>query len=486
MVVGGGPSGLVLGHELLAASSPARADVAVFEARPRSGGKAWTERRGGYLVEHGPEGFLDSAPATLALARRLGLGERLLPAAAQAARRYLWARGALRPVPTNPAAFAASGILSLRGRLAVLGEPFRAPNRNGDESVAAFARRRLGTEAATTLVGAMVRGVYAGDAEALSMPSSFPRLAALEREHGSLVRALIARRRHYQYGGSNGGGADTGSGGRGGPAVHGGPAGPAGRLTSFVGGMGELGDALARALGHHFVAGRPAAAVRRAGAGWRVEFEDGGSEFCDAVGLAVEPWSAAALVADLSPELSAPLAEIPSAPAVVVALGFATADLGRPLDGFGFLVPPGEPLRMLGCLWSSAAFAHRAPPGHALLRVLLGGRDRAALDLPDDRLVALVLEELERTMGVRGAPEMVRIVRWPRAIPQYTVGHGERLARIAAALERLPGLTLVGNGYRGIALNDCVTNAQAAARTILSSPTPLAPATAAMPTAPVL
>jgi protoporphyrinogen/coproporphyrinogen III oxidase len=461
LVVGGGPSGLVLGYELASAGSPARPDVVVFEARPRPGGKAWSERHAGYLIEHGPEGFLDSAPATLALARSLGLGGRVLPAAPRAAKRYLFARGALRPVPTNPAAFVASGILSLRGRLAVLGEPFRSPNRNGDESVAAFARRRLGTEAATTLVGAMVRGVYAGDYEALSMPSSFPRLAALEREHGSLVRALVARRRHFQSGtnGSNGGG----HGG------HGGPAGPGGRLTSFEGGMGELGDALARALGSRFVAGRPAVAVRRAGAGWRVEFADGRSEFCDAVALAVEPWSAATLVGDASPALAQALAEIPSAPAVVVALGFATGDLGRPLDGFGFLVPPSEPLRMLGCLWSSATFAHRAPDGHALLRVLLGGRDRAVLDLPDDRLVALVLAELERTMGVRGAPAMVRIVRWPRAIPQYTVGHGERLARIAAALERLPGLHLVGNGYRGIALNDCVINAQAAARAVLAS-----------------
>jgi len=447
VVVGGGPSGLVLGHTLLALGGASGGQqVLVTEARDRPGGKAWTERVGGYLVEHGPEGFLDSAPATLALARDLGLGERLLPAEPRAARRYLSARGRLRPVPTNPGAFLASGILSLRGRLSVLGEPFRAPARNGDESVAAFARRRLGAEAATTLVGAMVRGVYAGDAEALSMPSSFPRLAALEREHGSLVRALMAHRRHHQNGG--------------------GPAGPSGHLTSFVGGMGELGEALARRLGSRLVTGRAAVSVRRAGGSWRVEFADGSSEFCDAVALATEPWSAAPLVEAASPALATALAEIPAAPAVVVALGFAAADIGRPLDGFGFLVPPNEPLRMLGCLWSSAAFAHRAPEGRALLRVLLGGRDGAALDLPDDRLLSIVLDELRATMGVRGAPEMVRIVRWPKAIPQYTVGHGARLARIAAELEKLPGLALSGNGYRGIALNDCVTTAQATARTL--------------------
>jgi oxygen-dependent protoporphyrinogen oxidase len=445
IVIGGGPSGLVLGRELMAAG----ANVTVYEAQDRPGGKAWTEVKDGYLIERGPEGFLDSAPATLALARDLGIADRLLPASDAAKKRYLFARGALRPVPTNPAAFLASGILTMRGRLAVLGEPFRAPAGNGDESVASFARRRLGAEAATTLVGAMVRGVYAGRAEEISMPSAFPRLAAFEREYGSLVRALIARRRN----GTSGGG----------------PAGPGGRLTSFVGGMSCFGRTLAELLGDRFVAGWPAAAVRRAGAGWRVEFADGTSEFCDVVAIAAEPWSAARLVAATSAKLSEVLAQIPAAPAVVVALGIAPSDLKRRLDGFGFLVPPNEPLRMLGCLWSSTTFAHRAPPGRALLRVLLGGPgDPGVLDLPDDRLTGLVLGELDRTMGLKGSPDLVRIIRWPAAIPQYTVGHGERLATIARELEKLPGLFILGNGYRGIALNDCVTSAQATASTMLS------------------
>ena len=451
IVVGGGPSGLVLGYELMRRG----AEVTVYEAQDRPGGKAWTEVKDGYLIERGPEGFLDNAPATLALARDLGIADRLLPASDAAKTRYLYARGALRPVPTNPVSFLASGILTLRGRLAVLGEPFREPSRNGDESVAAFARRRLGAEAAVTLVGAMVRGVYAGEADALSMPSSFPRLAAFEKEYGSLVKALIARRR-------NG-------------TARGGPAGPGGRLTSFVGGMSCFGRALAESLGERFVSGRPAAAVRRTGAGWRVEFGEGAPEICDAVAVATEPWSAARLVAPASAELSAVLAEIPAAPAVVVALGIALSDLRRRPDGFGFLVPPNEPLRMLGCLWSSTTFAHRAPPGRALLRVLLGGPgDRAVVDLPDDELLRFVLDGLDRTMGLTGSPEMVRIIRWPAAIPQYTVGHGARLARAARELQRLRGLFLLGNGYRGIALNDCVTSAQATAGAILSDVAALA------------
>jgi protoporphyrinogen/coproporphyrinogen III oxidase len=454
IVIGGGPSGLVLARALAdGGGGPAGAglDVTLYEARERPGGKAWTERERGYTIERGPEGFLDSAPATLALARSLGLGERLLPARGAAAKRYLWARGALRPVPTNPAAFLASGILTLRGRLAVLGEPFRRPGPGGDESVAAFAGRRLGREAAETLVGAMVRGVYAGDAHEISMPSAFPRLAALEREHGSLVRAMIARRKSRAGGG--------------------GPAGPAGRITSFVGGMAELGAALAASLGPRFVPGRPAAAVRRAGGGWRVEFADGGSEFCDRLALAVEPWSAARLLEGVDRALAEALALIPPAPAVVVALGFASENVRRPLDGFGFLVPPREPLRMLGCLWSSTTFAHRAPEGRVLLRVLLGGpSDPTAVELADDRLLALVLNELDRTVGLTGAPELARVIRWPQAIPQYTVGHGERLRRIAERLQRLPGLHLAGNGYRGVALNDCVTSAQAVARAMLADP----------------
>ena len=457
IVVGGGPSGLVLGRELLTRGAGA-VDVTVYEAQVHPGGKAWTEREGGYLIERGPEGFLDSAPATLALARDVGLGDRLLPSSDRASRRYLFSRGALRPVPTNPAAFLVSGLLTLGGRLAVLGEPFRARNRGADETVAAFARRRLGHEAATTLVGAMVRGVYAGDAEELSMPAAFPRLAALEREHGSLVKALMALRW-----------SKLGEGGEG-SGRRGGPAGPSGRLTSFESGMTELGEALAAALAGHFVLGRPAVAVSRVGAGWRVEFADGRSEFCDAVAVATEPWRASRLVTRVGGGLAAVLAEIPAAPVAVVALGFGSYDIRQPLDGFGFLVPPNEPLRMLGCLWSSATFAHRAPAGHVLLRVMLGGpRDAAVLDLPDDRLVRLVLGELDRTMGLRGSPNMIRIIRWPTGIPQYTLGHGERLERIARELERLPGLYLLGNGYRGIALNDCVVSAQATADAILSA-----------------
>jgi oxygen-dependent protoporphyrinogen oxidase len=457
IVVGGGPSGLVLGWELLMRGA-GEVDVTVYEAQVHPGGKAWTEQEGGYVIERGPEGFLDSAPATRALARAVGLGDRLLPASDRASKRYLFAHGALRPVPTNPAAFFASGLLSLGGRLAVLGEPFRARNPGGDETVASFARRRLGREAAATLVGAMVRGVYAGEAEALSMPSAFPRLAALERKHGSLVRALVALRWSQSREGGGGGG---------------GPAGPSGRLMSFESGMAELGEALAAALAGHFVLGRPAVAVSRVGAGWRVEFADGRSEFCDAVALATEPWRAARLVTALGGgggALPAVLAEIPAAPVVVVALGFGSYDIRHRLDGFGFLVPPNEPLRMLGCLWSSATFAHRAPPGRVLLRVLLGGaRDGAVLDLADDRLVRLVLSELDRTMGLRGSPDMIRIIRWPLGIPQYTLGHGDRLARIAREVERSPGLYLVGNGYRGIALNDCVVASQAAADAILSA-----------------
>jgi oxygen-dependent protoporphyrinogen oxidase len=462
IVVGGGPSGLVLGRELVTRGAGA-VDVTVYEAQVHPGGKAWTEHEAGYVIERGPEGFLDSAPATLALVRDVGLAERLLPASAGASKRYLYARGALRTVPTNPVAFFGSGILSFGGRLAVLGEPFRPRNRSGDETVASFARRRLGAEAAASLVGAMVRGVYAGDAESLSMSAAFPRLAALERQHGSLVKALVALR--WSKLGEGGGGQAAG-----------GPAGPSGRLMSFESGMAELGEALATALAGRFVLGRPAVAVSRTGGGggggarWRVEFADGRSEYCDAVALATEPWRASRLVAAASSGLGSALAEIPAAPVVVVALGFATQDIRHRLDGFGFLVPPTEPLRMLGCLWSSATFARRAPQGRVLLRVMLGGsHDAAVLDLPDDRLVRLVLAELDRTLGLRGSPDMIRIIRWPTGIPQYTLGHGERLARIARELERLPGLYLAGNGYRGIALNDCVVASQAVARAILSA-----------------
>ena len=242
-VIGGGVSGLAVAYELISRSGrlPGSLRLLCLEARQRCGGNIRSERESGFLCEWGPNGFLDNAPATLDLVRRLGLEERLVRAEQAAARRFVYRKGRLRQVPTGPLSFLASDILPLPGKLRLFGEPFVRRKRDwDDESVFDFAARRIGAPAASILVDAMVSGIHAGNARTLSLPAAFPRMREMEREHGSLVRAMIAKARKARR---------TSEGG--------GPAGPGGQLCSFRDGMQELIDALVREVGDRLETGRP-------------------------------------------------------------------------------------------------------------------------------------------------------------------------------------------------------------------------------------
>jgi len=455
-VIGAGPSGLAVAWEMVSrARARERAvQVEVYERAPRPGGNVWTDAVDGYRVEQGPEGFLDSSPRTIEIANALGLTDRLVGASEAARNRFLYVRGHLHPIPTGPLAFLRSGILSVPGRLRVLTEPLRPAGTAEDESVLSFATRRMGGEAARRLVGAMVSGIHAGDPAVLSMPAAFPVLAKMERAHGSLTRALMATRREAKRTGRRGGG----------------PAGPAGRLTSFAGGLRDLIDALVRELGTRVHLNAEAREARWTREGWRVGI-DGKDELFDRLIVTTPPWHAAALVNHTDPDLAVPLRAIPWAPVTVVALGFAASELkGVNLDGFGFLVPAGQGVRVLGCLWSSSIFPGRAPQGRVLLRTLVGGaRDPEVAEYDDEALLDLVRYDLGRTMGIEATPEMVRIYRHPRAIPQYTLGHLQRLRAVRQRLERLPGLLLHGNGYAGVALNDSLRLAGEIAESALTA-----------------
>lgn len=454
-VVGGGPSGLSVAWDLKrrAEASDRDVELVVFEAQQRPGGKAWTESESGYQVEVGPEGFLDSSPRTLEVARELGIAERILPASPGAKSRFLFVDGKLQRLPMSPPAMLRSGLLSLSGRLRVFLEAFQPRSKAEDESIASFARRRLGREAAHKLVGSMVSGVHAGDPEQLSMPAAFPRMVQMEQEYGSLTRALIAKMRKAR---------------REGGELGGGPAGPGGHLTSFEGGMKDLVRAYSECLGDRVRYQTPVASVRRYGESWELRLEEGGAEIFDRLVVATEPWQAATLVNDLDPSLASDLSGIKPASITVVALGYHESDLTQPNEGFGFLAPRGEGLRILGCIWSSSIFPNRAPEGRVLLRVMIGGAtDPAATDTADDELTEIVLRDLERSMHLKVQPDMLKVIRWRRGIPQYTLGHLERLRRVDARLESHAGLFLHGNGYRGISLNDCVKWSQSVADRVL-------------------
>ena len=426
IVVGGGISGLATAY----LCAKRGLSVTVFE-KGQAGGKIHSEREAGWLLEHGPQGFLDSVPESLTLAAELGLEP--VRANETAKKRFLYFRGALHRVPESPPLLVRSRILSARGKARLLWEPFARKRENGvDETVFDFAERRLGREAAERLVAPMVAGIYAGDAAKLSIDSALPRLAKLEREYGSLLRAMRKLKAK-------------------------GP-GPRGTLTSYKGGMGDVIDALTEKLGPAVVRAH-VRSIERDGATFRIRTDDSGPLSADAVVLATPGYAAAQLVPDVTP-----LAEIPYAPVDVAFLGYARGDVEHPLDGFGFLVAPGEDLRVLGCLWESSIFPFRAPDGSVLFRLMLGGaRDPQVAGLAPAHVLSLAREALEKSIGLRAEPRLARLVRHPRGIPQYTVGHAARVAAATAAEQAWPGLFLTGNSLRGVGYNDCVREAYAVA-----------------------
>lgn len=418
--------------------------VAVLEEAPVAGGKIRSEWDEGFCYEWGPQGFLDNIPETLELVRLAGLEGRLVRASDAAAERFILRDGRLRRVPFSPKAFLTSDILTLSGKLRVLLEPFIPRGGAEEESVASFARRRIGREAAEVLVDAMVTGVYAGKAEELSIPATFPKMAEMERTYGSLTRALLEL----------------------GKRARGGPAGPGGTLCTFTGGMQELPETLAHQLAGALYLNTKVATVGftpKKRTPWQVQLASGDVVESRAFVCTAPPAKAAQLLAPLFPTSALEsLRSIPSPPVVVVMMAYRSPQpFTHPLQGFGFLVPSREPRAILGTLFCHAIFPHQAPPGAVLLRTILGGaRQPQVMQFRNEELVRMVRRELHAVLGGDPDPSSVRIVRHPEGIPQYTLGHLQRLAIIDEAVAAFPGLYLAGNGYRGVAVNACIAEAK--------------------------
>lgn len=442
-VVGGGISGLATALELVdrTAAQARPLEVTVFEAGSAPGGNIRTERRDGFVIESGPNGFVSDTPATLRLVERLGLQSELVPASKDAAVRYLFRNGRLIPLPTGPLTLLRSPILSRRGRLRVLLEPFARSKPDAiDETVHDFAVRRLGSEATEVLVDAMVSGVFAGDIRRLSLASAFPKLAQMEDEHGSLVRALIARGRQRDR--------------------------PKPILSSFRSGLGALIERFVDELGDSVHTNSPATRIEpitdsASSHRWRLVTGAGEAFEVDSIVFSAPAARTAPLLAPLDAQLADTLEGIDNAGLAVVALGYEARALGSALRGFGFLTPRREGLRSLGCLWESSIFPDRAPAGRVLLRVMIGGaHDRQAVDLDDGRLSDIARRDLATAMNITAEPVLVRVIRHRLGIPQYEPGHGVRLRRIAERLRRLSGLHLTGSSYRGVSMNACVASAE--------------------------
>ncbi len=446
VIIGGGLSGLSLAYRLQQAAP--RVAVTLLEKDQRPGGTIHTETCEGFRIEHGPNGFLDTKPTTITLCQDLGLRARLIAASEAASRnRYLYLKGSLERLPDSFRAFLGTRMLSWRGKWGLLSERFRRPRHgDADESIDSFARRRAGDEVADVLADAFVTGIHAGDPKLLSLRATFPRLAELEERYGSVMKGFAAAARERR--------AEAKARGE----VYQRP----GKMWSFREGLQTLVDTLRASL-----TGPPLLGVNVR----RVEKGEG-SALWTAHGHGLERWSAdaivlacpapeqAAILADLDGQMAERINGIPYNRVAVVALGYRREDVPRALDGFGFLVPQRERRDLLGVQWCSSIFPDRAPPGVVLLRALCGGWSRPdVVSWDDGRLLNAIRDELRAAMGVTGEPVFHRIIRWERAIPQYHLGHGERVAWIEERARRYSGLFLGGKAYHGVAMNDCTEQA---------------------------
>jgi oxygen-dependent protoporphyrinogen oxidase len=464
IIVGAGISGLAIAYRLqqLAPS----VEITVLEQRDRPGGTVWTERRDGFQIEIGPNGFLDSKASTLTLCRDVGLAEALVPASDAASRnRYLFLEGRLRPLPGGLMPFLRSDLLSWRGKINFLAERFRRPRRdNTDESIDAFARRRAGDEVADVFADALVTGIHAGDPALLSMPAAFPRLWDLEGRYGSVVKGLArsARQRRAEA------------------RARGEPPPKTGKLWSLRPGLRQLIETLRDRLARAPVLGVAVRRIERSDTGdgdsrlWTVAGEGSDCWTADAVVLACPAYQQAAMLADLDRELADRVGGIAYNRVAVIALGYRQADVPGSLDGFGYIAPQRTRRDVLGVQWCSSTYPARAPAGMVLLRAMAGGWHRAeVVGWDDTRLLDAVRAELRVAMGIAAPPAFHHIARWDRAIPQYHLGHLERVAWIEDRSARYPGLVLAGNAYHGVALNDCTEQAEAIAKRLsqyLSTP----------------
>jgi oxygen-dependent protoporphyrinogen oxidase len=467
IVIGGGLSGLAVAHRIHEGSSVLRrpVDLTLLEAKSRVGGVIATERFEGFTLEGGPDSFITNKPWGLNLCDRLGLRDRLIETDPCRRRSFVVRKGRLLPVPEGfvlmkpqrLGPLMTTPILSWRGKLRMLMDLF-LPRRDDEveESVAGFVRRRFGREALDRLIQPLVAGIYTADPNNLSLKATLPEFLAQERKHRSLILAGLhdARERGPKI-------ARQSSGAR------------YGMFVALDEGMGGLPAALAAALPSGSI--RLNTAVRRIARNepvspWLVELLDGPPLEADAVVLTTEAHAAARLIDAQDPALALQLRAIPYASSVIVNVAYRRDQIQHPLDGFGAVVPAIEGRPILAVSFLSIKFPNRAPAGSVLLRVFIGGATQPELfELDDEAIGEIVRRELGELIGATGEPLFQRIGRHPRSMPQYTLGHLDRIEAIRRKLARHPRLYLTGIAYDGVGIPDCIHAAETTADTVLAS-----------------
>ncbi len=468
-VIGGGVAGLAAAHTLVRArQAGAQVEELLIEGKNRLGGVILTERIEGFVIEAGPDSFLEQKPEAAALCRELGLGDDLIGSNDHARRTYILLHGRLEPlpdglmllVPTRVWPMVTTSLLPLRSKLGVAREWFTSPanHREPDESVASFVRRHFGEAMLQNVAAPLLAGVYGGDSENLSVRSVLPRFWEMEQKYGSLTRATLRamkRRRAASAGAENYF-----------PPL----------FMTLRGGLDQLTAKLAefpdrsrvclerRALAIEPSPGGPGEQTDSCSRRFQIHADGNLTWDADAVVLAMPAQECGRLLASLDPKLSALLAEIPYSSSMTVSLAYGAGAREQLPPGFGFLVPHHDGHRMLACTFVHTKFDGRAPEGKGLLRCFLGGaHDPEVLSLSDEEAVTLVRKELREILNFSAEPLFARVHRWPASMAQYVVGHASRLEEIHTRLEEHPGLFLAGNAYSGIGISDCIRTGRAAA-----------------------
>ncbi|MHB8900678.1 MAG: protoporphyrinogen oxidase [Thermoguttaceae bacterium] len=464
-VVGAGISGLAAAHRITELDPACR--VRLFERQPRVGGVLATVHEDGYQVELSADNFITTQPWALELLGRLGLKDQLVQTNPSCRRTFVMWKKRLHPLPdgflmmapTKMWPMAVTPVLSPLGKMRAGLEYLLPPSRSdADESMAAFVRRRLGREVFERLVEPLVSGVYAADMEKLSLLATLPRFREMEREHGSLIRAMRRQMKLQRAAGKH---VDQSGA----------------RYSMFVtleNGLSSMIDALAARLPEGAI--RPATAVQsiaNVDGVWQVSPAGGAPERFDAVILATPSHVAAALLAPIDAALARDLATIEHEGTAIVTKAFNDAQVKHPMNGAGFVVPGVEGSPILAGSFSSRKYLHRAPEGKTLIRAFVGGaRAPQMADMPDEKLVPLVLAELREVLGISGDPIYQVTAHWPGTMPQYHVGHLDLVARINARCRDIPGLALAGNAYDGVGIPTCIHSGELAAQRLLAPAAP--------------
>jgi oxygen-dependent protoporphyrinogen oxidase len=463
IIIGGGIAGLSAAY--YAQKNALDAKVTLLEAGDYWGGKITTQRvpfdDGDFIIEGGPDTFLATKPWGVALCKELGLSDRLHGTNQKQKNTYVLHKNKLQPlpdglammIPTNISSILRSQLVSWPGKIR-MGIDFLLPNQNGhhDESLGNFVSRRLGREAYENLIEPLMSGIYAGDGDQLSLRSTFPYLHDLEHKYGSLARGALKMRQGMAARGKSTQGSRSAF------------------LTPTTG-LAEIVEKLVETLTDNGVDLRlktPVSRITKIGSRYLVDLETGEPLEADSVILATPAPVSGSLLASFDPELATVLSSISYASTATDTLAYKRSDVPRELDGYGYVIPRREGRRALACTWTSTKFPHRAPEGYALIRIFVGRAGQES-DIPWDEagLLDVAREELKLTLGITAEPLVNRVSIWEEAMPQYNLGHPDKLAKIDSALEKYPGLALAGNGYRGIGIPDCIHSGELAIERIL-------------------